>query len=263
MNDMIQSDETALTVIPATALPTILAADKDDILGKLAAKVATFKPDISTAKGRDEMRSLAYEIAKAKTSLVKIGKGLTEGWRTSTKAVNTECNTIEERMDELRDKVRGPLTAWENAEKERVAAHEIAITEIETWAFIPDGSTADQIAAHIEATSHHEHLGRNWQEFADRAKAATARASDAMHCAHALAVKAEAEAAELARLREAEAKREAERQEQERIDREARIAAEAAEKATRDAEAKAAEEAARAIVTAIAKGEVPHTTINY
>lgn len=58
------SDAMELAVIPATALPTILAADKDDILGKLAAKVAAFKPDISTAKGRDEIRLAAEQKAE-------------------------------------------------------------------------------------------------------------------------------------------------------------------------------------------------------
>lgn len=57
VNDMIQSDETALVVIPATALPTILAADKDDILGKLAAKRERDAADawaVAGVPGRDE-----------------------------------------------------------------------------------------------------------------------------------------------------------------------------------------------------------------
>lgn len=246
MNDMFQTEQTALAVLPAAALPTILANDKNDILGKLAAKVAAFRPDISTAKGRDEMRSLAYEIAKAKTSLVKIGKGLTEEWRASTKAVNAECDTIEERLNELRDKVRAPLTAWENAEKDRVAAHETALAEVIAWATVPGDWAPYQIAHHLEVIASHPHQSRDWQEFTERATAAMEAAYEATRRAHAVALKREAEAVELARLREAEAKRERERQEQERIAREARIAAEAAQKAKREAEAKAAEEAAAA-----------------
>lgn len=120
---------TALAVI-RTALPTILAADQNDILGKLAAKVQAHKPDISTAKGRDAIRSLSAEVASSKVTLVKLGKSLTEDWRAKTKAVNAECNMIEERMDALKEQVRKPLTDFENAEKARVSGHERALEEL-------------------------------------------------------------------------------------------------------------------------------------
>lgn len=234
--NQIELQGTALAVIAASSVSTIVAADESDILGKLAAKVAAFKPDISTAAGRDEMRSLAYEIARSKSALVKIGKGLTENWRQSTKAVNAECNIIEERMDELRDKVRAPLTAWENAEKDRVAAHESALAALAVDPAMRH-ATADELSAAIRARRELE--ARNWQEFHERAIAAQNAAIATLVDWHGEAEVREAEAAELIRLRAEDAERE--RQEAERLqrEREERIAAEAAERARIEAEAKA------------------------
>ncbi len=235
---------TVLAVIRPREISTIIAADQDDILGKLAAKVAAFKPDASTPLGRDEMRSLAYEIAKGKSALIKIGKGLTENWRKSTKAVNEECNLIETRMDELRDRVREPLTAWENAEKNRVAAHEAALASIAALAEIAADSSADAIAAHLARLQVPSE--RDWQEFVRRAADTRASTIARLTSMHAAAVKREAEAAELARLRAEEAERQRQEAIRQQAEREARIAAEAAEGARLEAERRATEEAATA-----------------
>jgi len=229
MNDMPMT-ETALTVIPAASLPTIIAADKDDILGALARKVAAFKPDISTPLGRDEMRSLAYEIARTKTKLDNIGKSLGEDAKKTVDAINAERRILRERLEELQGRVREPLTEWENAETKRVEAHEAALAAIVR---VP-GETAAEIAAHLDWLRNMP--GRNWQEFAQRAADTITAEISRMEELHARAEKREAEAAELDRLR-AEAAERAQRE------REERIAAEAAETARKDAEAKAAREA--------------------
>jgi hypothetical protein len=137
---------TALTIIRA-ALPTIIGADKDDLLGRLAEKVRAFQPDISTKKGQDAIRSLAAEVASTKMDLIRLGKGLTEGWRRSTAAVNAECKVIEERMDALKAQVRQPLTDLEEAEKARRAANEAAIAAIESLTVGLDALSADEIVA--------------------------------------------------------------------------------------------------------------------
>ena len=244
-DDIATSDQTALVVIPAEQLPTIIAADKDDILGKLSRRVAAFRPDVSTARGRAEMRSLAAEIASAKMDLIRIGKGLTETWRKSTKAVNEECNIIEERMNALRDRVRERLTEYENREKVRVAGHEDALARrLALTAFEMMDPPSELIRERLkEAEAPHI---RDWEEFRERASDQRAGIIDNLTSMLAAAVKREAEAAELARLRAAEEERQ--RQEAERIkaEREAKIAAEAAEAAKREAERIAAEQAAEA-----------------
>ena len=239
MNELTPIDMpgTALAVIPASQVSTIIAADPNDILGKLAAKVAAHKPDVSTKRGRDEIRSLAAEIASNKATLIKIGKGLTEGWRKSTKAVNEECNILEERMDDLKERVRAPLTAFENAEKERVSGHEAALAAIVEHPNFGTTETSDELQRRLDYLV--TYPWRDWQEFANRANAVLGSEIDRTAGLLAAAHKREDEAAELARLREAEA----ERQRQEAIraaaERDRRIAAEAAEKARLAAEAEA------------------------
>lgn len=199
----IEVETTALTVIPAATLPTILAADDKDILGKLAAKLKTHKPDVSTTKGRAEIRSLANEIATSKMDLIRLGKGLTESWRNSTKAVNEECKVIEDRMDALKEQVRAPLTEFENREKTRVAAHEAAL------AAITEGSGYGETETIAELEQRLDHLSnyppRDWQEFSARARDTLAGEMDRVAGLLAAAQKREVEAAELERLRTEEA----------------------------------------------------------
>lgn len=233
---------TALSVIPASALPTILTAPgAADILSGLAARVAAHDPDVSTKGGEDATRTLAAQIRRDKASLVRMGKALTEGWRKSTKAVNEECNIIEARMDDLWEQVRAPLTAKEEREKARAQAHEDALAVIASFpgrVFL--GASSWEIEGLIGELN--DLPEREWEEFKARAVKATEFILGSLRASHAAAIKREAEAAELA----AEERRAALRAEQKRIAWEAQIAREAAETARLEAEERAAEEAAEA-----------------
>jgi colicin import membrane protein len=233
-----------LAVIPPSALPTILASDKNDILGKLRDKIAAHKSDASTIAGRKAIASLAHEVATSKMDLIRLGKSLTEDWRAKTKAVNAECAVIEERMDALKEDVRRPLTEYENAEKNRVADHEQEICRIASMVEFDDVPSSSEVSDRITAL--HNLPERNWQEFIQRAQEAFTAADERLHGKLAQAQKREAAEAEVARL----AAQQAERDRQEAIrlqaERESRIAAEAAERAKQEAEAKAAREAAEA-----------------
>lgn len=231
-------EQTALTVIPASALPTILAADTDDILGKLAAKVRAFRPDVSTKKGRDEMRSLAAEIARSKVALDNIGKDLKEDAKKIADAIDAERRVLRTRMEDLHEQVRAPLTAYENAEKQRVAENEAALAALVESPAYGASETAAEIATRIDWLRNYP--ARDWREFTDRFEVTRKIEIDRMERLHAAAVKREEEAAELARLREEAAQRQREAEEKARQEREERIAAEAAEKARREAEEAAA-----------------------
>ncbi len=228
------TDETALAVLPASALPTILGAPgAADILSGLAAKVAAHDPDVSTKGGEDATRSLAAQIRRDKASLIRMGKSLTEEWRKSTKAVNEECNLIEARMDDLWERVRAPLTAKEAREKARMQAHQTALEQIISLGVVSDGASPEQIRAQLSLLSDADQDGRDWQEFDTRSALAIRHAGETLR--HAL---------DAATKREAEAERARLQAEQDRIEREATIAREAAEQARVAAEARAAEEAA-------------------
>ena len=235
---------TALAVVPKSSLPTVIAADKDDLLGKLAEKLKGFKADISTPTGREAIASTAKAVSKTKIALLKLADGLSEEARKTHKAIVAEKNIIEARLDSLRDEVRAPLTAYENEDKVRIANHEAALSALAALTMFdgePGSEAVQQRIDQVPALSN-----RQWQEFTGRASDLNAEVRDKLDDMLSRAEKREAEAAELARLRAEQARRDQEAAAQAQAEREARIAAEAAERAERAAAERVAAEARRA-----------------
>lgn len=208
----------------------------DPILNRIEKEVKSHALDISNDNGRKFVASLAYKVAQSKTALDELGKNLTEEWKTKSKAVDAERKRMRDRLDQLKEEVRQPLTDWENAEKERVAMHESDIAEIvnggvftlQNWQTINFDAMKERLEE-IKAEA-----PKNWQEFAVKANEAIKQSVENIASAIQKREVYEAEQAELVKLRQAEA----ERQQKERED---RIAAEAAAKAKSDAEAIAKE----------------------
>lgn len=246
MNDMPTEAGSALLVLPVAGLPTILAADDKDILKNLLKELDGWEPDVSTERGRREIASKAQKVRVAKADFGRLADRLKEDAIKTQRAVNGEVKILVERMDALIERVREPLTAFENKEKQRVADHECALNLIENWVIFPGEWSAEQIAEHLTNLEAHELLRRDWQEFGRRATDTIEGARNALHRLHAAAVKQEAEAAEFARLRAEEAERQRSADIEAQRVREERIATEAAERAKAVAEAKAAREAQEA-----------------
>jgi hypothetical protein len=198
--------------------------------------------EISTKKSRAALASLAAKIASSKTYIDSTGKDLGEDLRKRLKAINDERGPAWDRLEALQKEVRKPLTDWENVEKERVAAHEAALAEIQNagvftaknWQSLTCEAIADRIKE-IETDT------RDWQEFSQRAAGVKAVALNSMKQNLAAAQRMDAEYAETERLR-AEAQ---ERAIKEREEAAAKAATEAAEKRAREAAA-AVERAAEA-----------------
>lgn len=192
--------------------------------------------DASTEKGRKQIASVAYKVAQSKTALDTAGKNLTQEWHQSINRVNEDRRLLRERLDALKEEIRRPVTAFEEREKARIAAHEAALADLAALAETT-GLTAEQISARLWNLPYPDE--RDWQEFAPRAGACLVTVQAKLEAAHEAALQHEAEIAE----REAQARQEAARQaaEMERIraEREAEIARQAAEAARLEAEAKA------------------------
>ena len=206
----------------------------DDILAKIAREVRHTPIDISTKSGREHCASVAYKVARSKTALDKMGKDLGDANYKAWKAITAERARIETELDKLRDEVRKPLTEWENAEKDRVAAHEAALIQIEDMGRFEVPPSAEDIKYRIDALI--ALPPRKWEEFAKRADDIEQSVIAALNGRHEEAVRREAEAAELVRLR-------AEQVAREQKERDDRIAAAAAEHARLEAESKAKREA--------------------
>lgn len=222
----------------------------DALLDRIRAEVEGFDPDTATAKGRKAIASLAYKVARTKTALDDAGKELNASKRREIDAVDAVRRDIRDKLDALSAQARKPLDEWEAAEAARKARADNAMARIDRIVNDP-GETADSIAASLAELSEPEHdLPEGWAEIIE-AKRSTA--IDTLTAMHGRAVRAEADAAELAELRRCEADRaeaeaakaaEAARIEAERLaaERAAQQAAEA--EARRQAEIRAAEERA-------------------
>ncbi|MEI6258509.1 MAG: cell envelope biogenesis protein TolA [Deltaproteobacteria bacterium] len=99
----------------------------DAILKGIERKVSGIVPDISTVKGRKEIASIAYKVAQSKTLLDKLGAELTSDWKERAKKVDVSRKHARDFLDSLKDRVRQPLTEWEEAEAKRIADEEARI----------------------------------------------------------------------------------------------------------------------------------------
>lgn len=231
---------------PQALVPTKVFAPGGVIalVERMEAEIRAVRTDISTHKGRAEIKSLAYKIARSKTALDDMGKKLNEDARARITAVDADRRIVRERLDALAAEVRAPLTAWEDAEKARIQGHEDALARIPAPPGYGQVETAAEIAQRIDFLR--AYPPRDWREFQQRFEDTLAAEIGRMVALHDAAVTREAEQAELARLRAEAAERERQEAARRQAEREAQIAAEAAETARLQAEARAAEAAAEA-----------------
>jgi len=85
-------------------------------------------PNLSTAKGRARVASLAARVSRSKTAIEKPGREFLKRLKEQPKIVETELRRFIIECDTLRDEVRRPLTEWEQ-EQERIAAEQAAEAE--------------------------------------------------------------------------------------------------------------------------------------
>ena len=240
MNEIILINQETVNAVALFADSEKLHATLED----LKQKVMAFVPDTSTASGRKDIASIAYKIAQSKQWLIGEGKKLTIQWREQTKKVNEECNKIEAFLNDLKEQVREPLTAWEIAEEARIKAEALAVQIEKDWdEAIKDNeifdmkaeiARRDAEAARIEAEKlakieaqrleaerieleKQAEIARIEREkrIAEEAKVKAEREAEARIKAEQEKAKRELEAAEakrLADIREAELKAEAEKQ---------------------------------------------------
>jgi colicin import membrane protein len=232
-------------VTTAVANPIAVFTDGkrySEFAARLREEVSKHVPDLTTATGRAAIASLAYSVSRAKASLDKAGLKLTEDARATIAAVNATRNTIKAELTELAAEVRAPLTAWEEAEKDRTDANVATLARIANATTIAE----DDTAASVEARGREIHAmtfdAPQWTDAeAEQAVRAKATAVQALVAARNQLRQKEADAAELAELRAREAERiareTAEREARETAEREAREAQEREEAAQRERDA--------------------------
>lgn len=217
----------------------------DEVINKFEVYVRSIDRDISTPKGRDNIRSIAFDIAKNKKQIEKMGTALTEEWRENTKKVNAEKKRGVERMQLIQDDIRRPLTEWEDKDDARIKKHEEIITFIVAARNEPFDKNLGLESAQIKRLMDNlpEIMNRDWEEFSNRAIQEVDATRLHLDTMYHLSLKMEKDAADLTRLRQEEEERtrafhklydDAERED---------IAFNAAAKARKEAEEKADREA--------------------
>jgi len=88
-----------------------------EIVDGVKNKVGDFKGNVSTEKGRKKIASLAYKIARSKTAIDSIAKGLKDEMSKDAKVVQSNRNYATGELQAMQDRVRAPLTEWEENEK--------------------------------------------------------------------------------------------------------------------------------------------------
>ena len=200
----------------------------DEVIEDIRSRVANFNGDVTTTKGRDEIKSFAFRIAKSKTALDGLGKECVEEWKTKSKIVDAERKRVWDIFEDLQKQVRKPVTDWELAVDTRINNLKQRINDL--WPDLLPSSSADLalILEKINAVI----IDESFAEFTDLANDKKSAAVACLAGKIEEAKKREADALELDNLRKEAAIRAQQ-------DRDEAIRKEAAEKATREAEAKA------------------------
>lgn len=208
------SEITEIAVVPEkeNALAVFTTANGlDPYLAKIREEIDGFTPDTSTKKGRDAIASIAYKVARSKTALDNVGKKLVADLKDVPKKIDAERKRVRDTLDSWQEEVRRPLNEWQAAEDARVDRHNDGIE----WFRLRAEENSDLDAAELNASIAEVEariVDESWQEFEAEAHRIKDRALASLKESLDKRIKADNEAAELARLRqEAEARAEADR----------------------------------------------------
>ena len=263
----------------------------DSILAKVEEKANEKAGDLSaeTSEGRKEIVSLAYKIARSKTIIDDIGKNLVSDWKKKAGEVDETRKRSRDFLDSLKDKIRKPVTEYEDAEKRKEEEErtrkqrEIEEREAEVARKEKEIRDTEEAARLEKERAEREETIR--EEARERAEKNAAEAIERSKHDAEMAEKRRVEAEEKAKIDKELAVKKAQEQIRQKLEQE-RIAeeAEAAEQkkktdvaaADRDHQAKINREVlacfvkngfseadGKKIMTLVAKGQIVHMAINY
>jgi hypothetical protein len=121
------------------------------ILAEIEERAKAETPDLSTAKGRAAVASLAHKVARSKTFLDDVGKEVVAEWKKQAADVDVLRKTIRDRLDALKAEVRAPLDQWEAAEAERKRRIDAALLHLSNKAHAIINSPPGLAASAMEA----------------------------------------------------------------------------------------------------------------
>jgi len=239
------TDLAVLEIKPEQAPALYVENGLDSYYEQIERQVLGEVPDLTTAKGRARVASLAAQVSRSKTAIEKPGREYLKRLKEQPKIVEAELRNWNNKCDALRDKVRDPLTKWE-AEQERIKQEEEARLAAETLAkqvesdheiallmndkIDRDRAEAARIAEQ-QRIEYEQRIAREAEERVKREAEEKAQREREESDRREAELKAKAEQAERDRIAE---KERAEREAKEQQERHDRLAREAKEKAERE-----------------------------
>ena len=199
-----ETTQAQLVVIEPTSAVALFTEGEgvEAMLADIRKQATSLVPDLSTAKGRKEIASIAFSVAKTKTYLDGCGKELTDKYKEIPKRIDANRKLIRDTLDALKDEVRAPLTQYEAAEEARVAALQsrlARLNELGSYASIEIAAADLQVMLNeVEQNA----LDDTWQELLPQATIAKELAAKRLAEALVTRQKYEAEQAELEQLRQ-------------------------------------------------------------
>jgi len=106
-------------------------------------------PDVGTPAGRDAIKSLAYKVARSKTTIDDIGKNFVAEQKAAIATIDGVRKVARDFLDILKVTVRQPLTDWEEAEQKRIDRLTTAIDAIRTLGETTSPATGEYLSAEI------------------------------------------------------------------------------------------------------------------
>jgi len=136
--------------------------------------VRTEVVDATTKEGQARLVTLAAEVSRSKVAVEKPGRAYLKAIKENTvREIEAELKWFVDACDKLRDAVRAPVTALENAEKARIAGHNYNLTMIHELTIQPyatlggiDGALAYLATIQVDETCE-EFLPKYTQAVAD------------------------------------------------------------------------------------------------
>lgn len=231
------AEETALITVEKLNIPALFVdGGMDKILEQIEVKAFDFTPNLETLSGRREIASMANKVARSKVLIDDLGKNLVSDWKEKAKKVDAVRKQARDFLDDLKARVRLPLSEWEKAEQARIDGYKARINEMISLGNPNDGFgnslTSVALKARLSLIEMVVVDEKTFGEAVDEAARVKEEYSAILTSSIERQEKYEKEQAELEALRKEKAERD-------RLDYEEKIRREAAEKATRDAEAKA------------------------
>lgn len=270
---MSETTDIAVLEIKPDQAPTLYVANGLDSFLEQIRQQTNEVPDLSTAKGRARVASLAAQVSRSKVAVEKPGRDYLKRLKELPKDVEAELRRWVIECDTLRDEVRRPLTEWEaeqeriaaekaaEEERQRIAAEELAAAEALKKQFESDHEIAlllndkfDRDAAEAKAEAERQRIAREEEikrqaieqerveaeKKARQEREAAAKREADLKAAAEQAERNRIEAQERAEREAKEAKEKAEREKQQAIEAEQIKARQEADRIKREAEQKEA-----------------------